>query len=86
MRLANTWIIVTEGGSGTPDKPDVVLAVPSDLSRFDAFLNIRVAEFITPPLDNHGYEKRCYVRDPDGRIIEVGQHTGMLAVFGIESD
>ncbi len=100
VRLANTWIIVTEGGSGTPDKPDVVLAVPSDLSRFDAFLNIRVAdieetyrewtargaEFITPPLDNHGYEKRCYVRDPDGRIIEVGQHTGMLAVFGIESD
>ncbi len=28
---------------------------------------------------------RCYIRDPDGRIIEVGQHTGMLEVFGADS-
>lgn len=95
VRLANTWVIVVEGGGGTPDKPDVVLGPPADTDRFDAFMNIRVAdidatyrtwsargvEFITPPLDNHGYELRCYIRDPDGRIIEVGQHTGMLAVF-----
>jgi hypothetical protein len=31
------------------------------------------AEFITEPLDNHGWETRCYMRDPDGYIIEVGQ-------------
>lgn len=95
VRLANTWVIVAEGGGGTPDKPDVILEPPADPNRFNAFLNLRVAdieatyeewsgrgvEFITPPLDNHGYEMRCYIRDPDGRIIEVGQHTGMLAVF-----
>jgi hypothetical protein len=33
---------------------------------------------LTPPLDNQGYELRCYLRDPDGRIIEVGQATGFL--------
>ena len=27
---------------------------------------------------NHGYELRCHLRDPDGRIIEVGQATGFL--------
>jgi hypothetical protein len=32
----------------------------------------RGAEFITEPLDKYG-ERRCYIRDPDGYIIEVGQ-------------
>jgi catechol 2,3-dioxygenase-like lactoylglutathione lyase family enzyme len=32
------------------------------------------AEFLTPPKD-HGVEIRCYVRDPDGHLIEVGQTT-----------
>jgi hypothetical protein len=30
------------------------------------------AEFITESLDKYG-EWRCYIRDPDGYIIEVGQ-------------
>ena len=33
------------------------------------------AEFLTPPQDR-GREIRCYVRDPDGHLIEVGQATG----------
>ncbi len=59
--------------------------------RVSAFLNIRVAdihaayeewrargaEFLTPPKD-HGAEIRCYMRDPDGHLIEVGQSTGVL--------
>jgi catechol 2,3-dioxygenase-like lactoylglutathione lyase family enzyme len=32
----------------------------------------RGAEFLTPPAD-HGHELRCYMRDPDGHLIEVGQ-------------
>jgi catechol 2,3-dioxygenase-like lactoylglutathione lyase family enzyme len=50
------------------------------------FLNIRVADiaavykewsargakFLTPPI-NRGNEIRCYMRDPDGHLIEVGQ-------------
>jgi hypothetical protein len=31
--------------------------------------------FLTEPLDNHAWELRCYMRDPDGYIIEVGQYT-----------
>jgi len=99
VKLANIWIIVNIGGGPTPDKPDIVLDVHDDPTRFDTFLNLRVAdihavydewsgrgaEFLTPPLDNHGYELRCYVRDPDGRIIEVGQATGVLEVFGAAS-
>ncbi len=98
VKLSNTWVIVVGGGGGTPDKPDVVLGTPPDPNRFDAFMNIRVADiesihrewtargvqFITPPIDNGGYELRCYIRDPDGRIIEVGQHTGMRAVLGLD--
>ena len=32
----------------------------------------RGAEFITEPLEKYG-EWRCYIRDPDGYLIEVGQ-------------
>ena len=53
-----------------------------------SFLNIRVAdihavydawsargaEFLTPP-KQHETEIRCYIRDPDGHLIEVGQTT-----------
>lgn len=34
------------------------------------------AEFVTPPIDR-GAEIRCYLRDPDGYLIEVGQSTGL---------
>ncbi|MGI9607146.1 MAG: VOC family protein [Acidimicrobiales bacterium] len=97
IKLANTWVIVNAGGGPTADKPTVTLEPPPDPNRASAFMNIRVAdiaaiyaewsergaEFLTEPLDNNGYELRCYLRDPDGRIIEVGQPTGMLAIFGL---
>jgi hypothetical protein len=55
----------------------------------NSFLNLRVAdiwkcykesgakgtEFLTGPLANHDCEWRCYMRDPDGYLIEVGQYT-----------
>ena len=85
-QLANTWLIVNVGGGPTPDKPAVTLGVPPDPDRVSSFLNIRVADiracyeswqargaqFITEPKDKYG-ETRCYIRDPDGYIIEVGQ-------------
>ena len=88
IRLANTWIILNSGGGPTPDKPEVVLETPSDLNRVNSFLNLRVADiwacyklwgdkgarFLTEPLDNHGWEWRRYMRDPDGYLIEVGQY------------
>jgi catechol 2,3-dioxygenase-like lactoylglutathione lyase family enzyme len=85
LQIANAWMIINVGGGGTPDKPTVTLSVP-DPNHFNSFMNIRVAdiqasyalwksrgaEFITEPLDKYG-EIRCYIRDPDGYIIEVGQ-------------
>ena len=90
MKVANSWIILNVGGGPTEDKPDVTLETPSDLHRASAFLNIRVAdiaaayrdwraagaEFLTEPQDR-GAEIRCYMRDPDGHLIEVGQSTGI---------
>ena len=35
-----------------------------------------VTEFITEPIAKYG-EIRCYIRDPDGYIIEVGQSTSL---------
>ncbi len=98
VKLANTWVIINAGGGPTADKPDTILETPADPDRVSAFMNIRVAdiqavydewtsrgaEFITPPLDNGGFELRCYVTDPDGRIIEVGQSTGMTEFLGLE--
>ncbi|MFE7444690.1 VOC family protein [Streptomyces chartreusis] len=97
VRLANGWIIMNPGGGPTPDKPDVTLRPPSDPRTVSSFLNLRVAdieathrewtakgaEFLTPPIDR-GAELRCYLRDPDGYLIEVGQATGML--HGIYAD
>jgi catechol 2,3-dioxygenase-like lactoylglutathione lyase family enzyme len=91
VKLANSWIIINEGGGPTEDKPDVILDVPSDPNHVDAFLNIRVADiqgvyaqwsakgatFLTPPNDR-GAEIRCYMRDPDGHLIEVGQAAGIV--------
>jgi catechol 2,3-dioxygenase-like lactoylglutathione lyase family enzyme len=88
VALANTWIIINVGGGPTDDKPAVTLETPRDPDRVSSFLNIRVrdihavyaewsargAEFLTPP-KQHQYEIRCYIRDPDGYLLEVGQTT-----------
>jgi catechol 2,3-dioxygenase-like lactoylglutathione lyase family enzyme len=81
-------IIINVGGGPTDDKPSVTLETPRDPDRVSSFLNIRVkdihavyaewsargAQFLTPP-KQHQYEIRCYIRDPDGHLIEVGQTT-----------
>jgi catechol 2,3-dioxygenase-like lactoylglutathione lyase family enzyme len=88
IQIANTWLIVNVGAEPTPNKRSVTLRVPADPDKVSSFLNIRVAdiqacyelwksrgaEFITEPKEKYG-EIRCYIRDPDGYIIEVGQST-----------
>jgi lactoylglutathione lyase len=88
LRLANIWITINGGGGGTDDKPEVIAAPPRDPNLLSNFLNLRVADirrchevwssrgakFITEP-KVHATEIRCYMRDPDGYLIEVGQTT-----------
>jgi catechol 2,3-dioxygenase-like lactoylglutathione lyase family enzyme len=89
IRIANSWLILNVGGGPTDDKPTVTLHVPESLNEVSSFMNIRVADiratyeewrskgaqFLTEPKD-HGAEIRCYMRDPDNYLIEVGQTTG----------
>jgi catechol 2,3-dioxygenase-like lactoylglutathione lyase family enzyme len=88
LRLGNIWLTVNLGGGGTDDKPDVLASPPRDPNILSIFLNLRVtdirhcyelwssrgAKFITEP-KVHATELRCYMRDPDGYLIEVGQTT-----------
>jgi catechol 2,3-dioxygenase-like lactoylglutathione lyase family enzyme len=91
LRVSNGWLILNAGGGPTDDKPDVIAAPPQSSHVLTSALNIRVAdiasiyrewrargaEFLTEPKD-HGREIRCYLRDPDGHLIEVGQATGII--------
>jgi lactoylglutathione lyase len=88
LRLGNIWLTINGGGGGTDDKPEVVASTPRDPNVLSIFLNLRVtdikrcydlwssrgAKFITEP-KVHATELRCYMRDPDGYLIEVGQTT-----------
>ncbi|HZV76964.1 MAG TPA: VOC family protein [Candidatus Babeliales bacterium] len=88
LRLKNIWLTINRGGGGTDDKPDVTATPPKDLNALSSFINLRVvdiqqcyelwrsrgAKFITEP-KKHATEYRCYMRDPDGYLIEVGQTT-----------
>jgi catechol 2,3-dioxygenase-like lactoylglutathione lyase family enzyme len=89
VALANGWVTIGLSGGSTDDKPGVTLEPPTEGNRVSGFLNIRVADinaayeewagrgakFLTPPIDR-GVEIRCYMRDPDDHLIEVGQLVG----------
>jgi lactoylglutathione lyase len=88
LRFGNIWLTINVGGGPTDDKPEVVASPPRDPNVLSIFLNLRVtdimryhelwssrgAKFITEP-KVHPTELRCYLRDPDGYLIEVGQTT-----------
>jgi lactoylglutathione lyase len=92
LNFHNSSIIANVGGPPTEDKPHVTLAPPVEPDMAQSALNIRVsdaravyelwksrgAHFLTPPVD-HGGELRCYLHDPDGHLIEVGQSLQTLS-------
>jgi catechol 2,3-dioxygenase-like lactoylglutathione lyase family enzyme len=86
VQVANTWVLVDVGGGPTEDKPTVTLAPPKSADEVSCFMNVRVADIRSPtnagvPAEHSllqspkdlGGELRCYIRDPDGYLIEVGQ-------------
>jgi lactoylglutathione lyase len=88
LRLGNIWLTINGSGGPTDDKPEVIASPPRDPNVLSIFLNLRVndirryydlwssrgAKFITEP-EVHPTELRCYMRHPDGYLIEVGQTT-----------
>ena len=88
MRIAQ--LILDSGGGPTLDKPEVLLETPSDLNRVSSFLKfacrrhlglLQTMERQRSALSHRAIgtvtagERRCYMRDPDGYLIEVGQYT-----------
>jgi catechol 2,3-dioxygenase-like lactoylglutathione lyase family enzyme len=88
VRFLGLWILLVTGGPPTEGKPTVTFAPPADPDRVDHQLTIRVpdcraayetlkergARFLAPPVDRGG-EIRCFLRDPDGHLIEMSELT-----------
>ncbi len=86
LRFAGTWLLLVSGGGPTADKPTVVFQPPADADRVSHAMTLRVADcqaayealrskgaaFLTPPHD-WGTEIRCFLRDPDGHLVEISQ-------------
>lgn len=86
LRFAGTWLLLVSGGGPTADKPTVVFAPPPDADRVSHAITVRVPDceaayealrsrggtFLTPPHD-WGAEIRCFLRDPDGHLVEISQ-------------
>lgn len=89
LRIANSWLIINRRRGPTDDKPTVTAEPPQTSDILTIALNLRVADvhasyelwrsrgavFHTEPKEHTG-ETCCYIRDPDGHLIEVGQMTG----------
>jgi lactoylglutathione lyase len=94
LRFGNIWLIINRGGGPTDDKPTVIASPPQYPDVLSSFINLRVADiahcyelwrsrganFVTEP-KVHASEIRCYIRDPDGYLIEVGQTTSTATPF-----
>lgn len=86
LDLAGARLVLSVAGGPTPDKPTVTFAALSDPDTVSAELILRVADaqatydallargatFLTPPVV-FPWETRCFVRDPDGHLIEITQ-------------
>ncbi len=89
LRFAGTWLLLVSGGGPTADKPAVVFRPPADANQVSHAMTLRVtdcqavykalrsrgAAFLTPPHD-WGAEIRCFLRDPDGHLVEISQSKG----------
>ena len=86
LSFAGTWLLLVSGGGPTADKPGLVFQPPADSDRVSHAITVRVADcqaayealrsrgatFLTPPHD-WGTEIRCFLRDPDGHLVEISQ-------------
>lgn len=88
LQFAGTWLLLVSAGGPTADKPGVTFRPPADPDQVSHAMTLRVADcraayaalmvrgaaFLTPPHD-WGGEIRCFLRDPDGHLVEISQST-----------
>jgi catechol 2,3-dioxygenase-like lactoylglutathione lyase family enzyme len=86
LKFAGTWLLLVSGGGPTADKPGVTFRPPGDPDQVSHAITLRVADcrgayaalttrgasFLTPPHD-WGAEIRCFLRDPDGHLVEISE-------------
>jgi catechol 2,3-dioxygenase-like lactoylglutathione lyase family enzyme len=86
LKFAGTWLLLVSGGGPTADKPTVTFGPPTDADQVSHAMTLRVADcraayaaltargviFLTPPHD-WGGEIRCFLRDPDGHLVEISE-------------
>jgi catechol 2,3-dioxygenase-like lactoylglutathione lyase family enzyme len=86
LRFAGTWLLLVSGGGPTADKPTVTFRPPADADLVSHAMTRRVADcraayealrsrgaaFLSPPYD-WGSEIRCFLRDPDGHLVEISE-------------
>jgi len=86
LTFAGTWLLLVSGGGPAADKPGVTFRPPADPDQVSHALTLRVtdcqasyqalrargAAFLAPPHD-WGGEIRCFLRDPDGNLVELSQ-------------
>ena len=89
LRFAGTWLLLVSGGGPTAGKPTVVFRPPADADQVTHAMTLRVtdcqavyealrargAAFLAAPHD-WGAEIRCFLRDPDGHLVEISQAKG----------
>ena len=86
LQLLGTWLLLVTGGGPTADKPTVTFRPPPEPDAVSHAMTIRVpdcraahetlrsrgADFLTAPVESE-WEVRCFLRDPDGHLIELSQ-------------
>jgi catechol 2,3-dioxygenase-like lactoylglutathione lyase family enzyme len=91
IKLSNSWVIMNPGGGPTPDKPDILrrqlrarehgvqLHEPAR-RRHPGVLRAVAVEggWVRDAADRSRRRDPLLHGDPDGRMIEVGQSTGLL--------
>ena len=80
--IASVVLLACSGCTKTPPDQNILSVFlnlrVTDIRRYYDLWSSRGAKFITEP-KVHARELRCYMRDPDGYLIEVGQTTDTAA-------
>jgi catechol 2,3-dioxygenase-like lactoylglutathione lyase family enzyme len=85
LEKSGAWLYLVSESPPTPDKPGVTLAAPpagdrtpfnlvlrvADCRSAHAALAMRGAAFLAPPAQPPWGGWRCFLRDPDGYLVEI---------------